>query len=269
MSGNLLESPTENLSKIAAPDTAAADAPPDTADPTFDEYAEDYDAALAQGLSVTGESKEYFARGRVAWLAECLKSFDISTAGRSPQQNGRFDCVLDYGCGTGSATPFLLELLPVDRVLGVDVSQKSLEFAQRHYGSERASFQPIEQPAADRPCDLAFCNGVFHHIPLAQRAECMAYIFASLRSGGFFAFWENNPWNPGTRLVMRRCPFDREAITLSAPQARELARNAGFEIVDTDFLFIFPRALGFLRGLEPLVSALPLGAQYQVLCRRP
>ena len=39
------------------------------------------------------------------------------------------------------------------------------------------------------------------------------------------------------------------------------------EIVETDFLFIFPRALRLFRPLERLVSRLPLGGQYMVLCR--
>jgi len=32
----------------------------------FDEFAGDYDSALARGISVSGEDKMYFARGRVA-----------------------------------------------------------------------------------------------------------------------------------------------------------------------------------------------------------
>src|SRR5687768_17244406 len=66
--------------------------------PEFDQYAEDYDAALAQGLSVSGESKDYFAEGRAKWLGECL------------QRLGRdAGAILDFGCGTGSATPYLLK----------------------------------------------------------------------------------------------------------------------------------------------------------------
>ena len=37
-------------------------------------------------------------------------------------------------------------------------------------------------------------------------------------------------------------------------------------VLQTDFLFIFPHMLRGLRGLEPLVARLPLGAQYQILC---
>ena len=36
---------------------------PMTLDNDFDAYAEDYDAVLAQGLSVSGEDKDYFAQG--------------------------------------------------------------------------------------------------------------------------------------------------------------------------------------------------------------
>ena len=38
----------------------------DLARVAFDEYADGYDAALTQGLSVSGEDKHYFARGRIA-----------------------------------------------------------------------------------------------------------------------------------------------------------------------------------------------------------
>jgi hypothetical protein len=46
-----------------------------------------------------------------------------------------------------------------------------------------------------------------------------------------------------------------------------LARG-GFEVRRTDYLFVFPRLLKALRGLEPALARAPLGAQYQVLCRK-
>jgi len=48
-----------------------------------------------------------------------------------------------------------------------------------------------------------------------------------------------------------------------------LLRAGGFDVLRTDFLFYFPRVLRLLRGLERLLVRLPLGAQYQVLCRKP
>jgi ubiquinone/menaquinone biosynthesis C-methylase UbiE len=97
--------------------------------PEFDAYAADYDAALDQGLSVSGEDKMYFARGRLAWLAACLRRL-----GEQPTT------VMDYGCGIGSVTPALFELLGVTAMVGTDISRRSLEVAQRAYGSERVRF---------------------------------------------------------------------------------------------------------------------------------
>jgi SAM-dependent methyltransferase len=121
----------------------------------------------------------------------------------------------------------------------------------------------------DGAIDLAFCNGVFHHIPLEQRDAALGYICSSLRPGGLFSFWENNPWNPGTRYVMSRIPFDRDAIKISPTEARGLLRKNGFEIVRTDFLFFFPNFLKVLRWTEQALAGIPLGGQYQVLCRKP
>jgi len=35
---------------------------------TFEMSTMDYEAALARGLSVSGEDKDYFAQGRITWL---------------------------------------------------------------------------------------------------------------------------------------------------------------------------------------------------------
>lgn len=231
---------------------------PQYRNPEFDQYAEDYDAALAQGLAVSGESKEFFAEGRARWLAGCLSRLG-APAGH----------ILDFGCGTGSATPHLLRLPGASELTGVEVSAGSLKVAERLHQAPNVRFHLSAKYAARGDISLAFCNGVFHHIPKAERTGAARYVFETLRPGGLFAFWENNPWNPGTRLVMSRIPFDRDAIPLSFLEAGRLLRAAGFEILRTDFLFIFPRALRFLRPLERLAAALPLGAQYQVLARKP
>src|SRR5262249_24966822 len=154
---------------------------------------------LEQGLSISGENKNYFARGRIAWLERALR-----------RRRFHPDAVLDFGCGTGSATPFLFDILRTISVLGLEVSSKSREIAERTHGSKRARFLLFEQYVPSGTIDLAFCNGVFHHIPPTQRRSSVDYLIRCLRPGGLFALWENNPWNPGTRLVMSRVPFDKD-----------------------------------------------------------
>ena len=225
--------------------------------PSFDAHADDFDDTLARALAATGEDKDYFARGRIAWLRRCLHGLGV-----------RPRAVMDYGCGTGSATPYLFDVLGAASVVGVDVSARCLELAATRWGSSGAVFS-LQGAGPDARCDLVFCNGVFHHIPPDARADAVTYVYDALDDGGWFALWENNPWNPGARYVMAHCAFDREAVTLTAPQARRLVRARGFEVVRTDFLFVFPRALHSLRWLEPFVARWPLGGQYQVLCRKP
>lgn len=224
----------------------------------FDDYAENYDAALNKGLSATGEAKDYFARRRVHWLLRCLRQLS---------EQPRF--VMDYGCGDGSSSQLLREILNVESVLGADTSGRSLDLARCTYASEHTKFVDLTEYVPCEALDLVYCNGVFHHIPPAERVAATNYICRCLRPGGVFALWENNPWNPGTHYVMSRIPFDRDAITLSSPGSAALLRQAGFQVLRTDFLFVFPSLLKFLRWIEPLVSRVPLGGQYQVLCRKP
>ena len=225
----------------------------------FDEHASHYNQALERGISLSGEPSSYFARGRIAWFKQYVERH----ARKSPK------LLLDFGCGTGSSAQYFFDLLGIECLIGVDSSSASLEIAREAVDPAKASFHLLEHYVPEGVIDLAFSNGVFHHILPSQREDAVRYVFDSLAPGGLFALWENNPWNPGTRLVMNRIPFDKGAETLSAFEAQRLLRTVGFQILRTDFLFIFPRFLLPLRRFEQHLSRLPLGAQYQVLCRRP
>ena len=224
----------------------------------FDDYADDYVNALQQGLKYSGEDATYFAIARVTWLARRLEQ--LRFAPRS---------LLDFGCGHGASTPIFFSTLNVVEVTGVDASRGLLEVARREHGSPRATFVLRADYEPKGQADITYCNGVFHHIRPSERADALDFVSRALRPGGLFAFWENNPWNPATRFVMSRIPFDRDAITISPPEARHLLRKAGFEIVRSDYLFFFPRALRWLRPLEQRFAGVPLGAQYLVLARKP
>jgi SAM-dependent methyltransferase len=223
----------------------------------FDQYAAAYDEALRQGLRLTGESKAHYAERRVRWLRSTLGRCGISACGR----------VLDFGCGDGDAAPLLRELLGAGNVTGVDASPAMIALAARRH--PWATFGTTAELPHFKPFDAAYCNGVFHHVPTIDRLGAARAVYDALRPGGVFGFWENHPWNPGTRMVMRRIPFDHDAVLLSPSGARRLLRQAGFTIVRTDHLFIFPAWLSALRPLERFVSRLPIGGQYQVLAQRP
>jgi SAM-dependent methyltransferase len=222
----------------------------------FDRVADRYEQELLQGLKFTGESSEYFARGRVELLANRL-------AGKSVER------VLDFGCGVGTALPLLATAFPGALIVGSDISAQSLDIADRKFrAQQRIRLVSDTKLGSEGPFDVVYCNGVFHHIPPKDRRTAALRIARLLTEGGHFALWENNPWNPGTRFVMWRIPFDREAEPLSILAARALLKGAGFSIVDTTFAFVFPAALRVLRPIERVLLRAPVGAQYQVLARR-
>lgn len=223
----------------------------------FDQYAAAYEQALANALAPSGENREYFAEGRVGWLRRCLAG-----------QNQSPKAILDFGCGDGATTPLLLRALGADSALGIDVSAKSLELACRNYATAQIRYESVTEFQPSGETDVAYCNGVFHHILPANRGAALALVHRALREGGLFSFWENNPWSLATRYVMSRCAFDRDAIPLSPLNARRLLREGGFEVLRTDFRFIFPRALRSFRKIEDLVCRVPLGTQYQILARK-
>jgi SAM-dependent methyltransferase len=224
----------------------------------FDRYALSYEEALAKALAVSGETDEYFSRGRVRFLKRCLQRVHARP----------IDSVLDFGCGVGAGIPALQDEFAARRIVGIDVSSESLNIARRRclHGAE---FHLCDDYVPRQDIDLAFCNGVFHHIVPDARLKAVHLIRRSLRSGGVFALWENNPWSAGARYIMARCEFDRDAIVISAREAVRLITAAGLRVVGVRFFFVFPRMLRHLRWLEPYLARMPLGAQYQVLSVKP
>jgi len=222
----------------------------------FDQYAQNYDVALSKALRASGESRRYFAEGRVLWLRKRLF-----------EQNETPRRILDFGCGDGSTTPLLLDSFVAEAAIGTDISPQSVKAAEKLRASERVKYAPLSLFRPDGQIDLAYCSGVFHHIPPTERDDALALIRAALRKGGWFGYWENNPWNPATRYVMANCAFDCDAITLTPEESRTLLRKNGFEVIRTDYRFIFPRFLKWLRKTEDFLADVPLGTQYMVLCR--
>jgi len=226
--------------------------------PLFDGYTQQYDCCLNQALSATGEDKDFYAAARVGWTAKCLRELGVSPSS-----------ALDFGCGIGTTAPLLLSELKCGTVTGVDTSSKTIEQARQTQSSPQIQFLLLQDFRPRAELDCAYCNGVFHHIPVPERLAALRLVRFALRPGGIFALCENNPWNPGTRYVMSRCAFDEDAVKISAAAARRMVRAAGFQVLQTDFLFYFPKPLAALRPLERFLHKIPLGGQYQVLCRKP
>jgi trans-aconitate methyltransferase len=226
--------------------------------PAFDSHASDYETQCAQGLSVSGESKDFFARGRVAYLRSLWERRGLPEPER----------VVDFGCGVGDVTPILAEHFPRARILGLDPSSGCVERARSAFAGERIAFATLAEAPAGFRAQVVHLNGVIHHVPPAAREAVFTSLASLVEPGGLVALFDNNPLNPGTRIVMSRIPFDRDASTVTSWRVAAHLRAAGLVPLETAYLFYFPRLLSPLRFLEPLLTRLPLGAQYGVFAQK-
>ncbi|HEX5109424.1 MAG TPA: class I SAM-dependent methyltransferase [Vicinamibacterales bacterium] len=228
--------------------------------PLFDDFVDDYEEQCAEGLSLSGETRDYFARQRILHT----KRLCSSVAGDSRSVTR----LVDFGCGLGHSTPYLLEAFPQASIIGFDESDAAIRAARQRYSNERVEFASGSLQGR-RPVDMVYSNGTFHHIEPAHRDDVVASIVSWLAPGGLFVLWENNPWNPGTRLVMNRIAFDRGARMLSSTSAVTMLRRSGLRVLRVSSHFYFPRWLRALRPAERWLERLRLGAQYCVVAQKP
>lgn len=213
-------------------------------DPQFDAYADRYDELHRANVAASGEGPEYFAEYKCRVLA------------RMVPKSAR---VLDFGCGIGNLTRFLVREFA--HVEGYDPSDKSIDRARLAVPEGRFS-SDLDALASEPPFDAIVVANVLHHVPPAERAPLLDRVVKLLAPGGKLVVFEHNPYNPLTRRAVATCEFDEDAILLTSRETRGLLRGAGLHDVKHDYVVFFPRPLRALRGVEPRLGWLPLGAQY-------
>lgn len=214
----------------------------------FDRFAESYNVTLAQAMPELGAEDGYFAEYKVALMARRVA--------RQPLR------ILDFGCGIGRSLSYLRRYFPEAELWGFDLSQESLRIASQTQSDTKlcSVWTDIETVSFD----AIFAANVFHHIAVPERLTALTQCHDVLSTDGEMFLFEHNPFNPVTRLIFERCPFDADAEMLSAGMARRMAKSAGFRHVMYRYTLFFPRPLAFLRRFEPLLARIPLGAQYYV-----
>jgi SAM-dependent methyltransferase len=219
----------------------------------FDKFAAEYEHQHAENIRVSGETPAFFARYKVDDVASVLRGL-----GREPAR------ILDFGGGVGNSLGFFLDAFPGSQIVLLDPSSRSLDLARKRYPG-RATFQPFDGrkiPYPEGSFDLVFAACVFHHIPADLHVALLREIERVLAPGGSFFVFEHNPCNPVTVRLVEDCPFDENAVLISAGSMRRRLSAAGLAPRRIAYRIFFPHFLRSLRGLEKYLSRLPLGAQY-------
>lgn len=175
--------------------------------------------------------------------------------------------VLDVGCGDGYYAWRISRTGA--RVTGIDLHEKRLAFARKHYGGGLAEFLTLDAERADLAAgsfDKAMSLCVMEHLDDDERV--MRNIGRALKPGGRFVFSADSLSHPGLRAEERERHRVRYAVktfyTLENVHAK-LGR-AGFDVERTRFVLGAPTDLRFVRAswrlddLPPVLAPLrPLG----------
>ncbi|TAJ36039.1 MAG: class I SAM-dependent methyltransferase [Reyranella sp.] len=230
----------------------------------FDEYAAEYQGGLDNPIKrMMGSSPDQFIAVKARWLLR-----------REPQLLKGGLAVLDYGCGVGSLMRVLAQLGAKASFTGCDISTGMLEQVAKRWPAALgappalAPQQGAHTPFEDLQFDVATISAVLHHVPLEERPAVYAELGRVLKPGGRLYVFEHNPRNPLVRHVIARTPIDRNAILLDASEVRHgLLDDARYDL-ETDYLMFMPPGIAVLRGVDRLLTWLPMGAQYAVAARK-
>jgi SAM-dependent methyltransferase len=229
-----------------------------TQPPRFDDLSSSYEELLRDPIRdrFTGHESMFFHRRKADLIRLFFQRRRAATSGLH---------YLDVGCGKGE----LLGLLQSDfeQAAGCDVSEAMMR--QIKGVETRTQLDSLQIPFGNAEFDLVTAVCVYHHVPAADRRTLTVEIGRVLRPGGIFCMIEHNPFNPVTRLVVRRTPVDADAILLPASEARRLAAAAGLSPLEQQYFLYFPQAIyRYLGRLERALAKVPLGGQYAVFSRK-
>lgn len=217
----------------------------------FDSYRDNYEAEVQRSISFSGLKHDFFLQAKVDFLRSLFASHFV----------GKRPLLLDVGCGVGRMHPLLMPI--TSHIVGCDVSLESLSRARTE--NQNCGYLPIEHgklPMGDDAVEVSLATCVLHHVPPQEWPSFIGEMRRVTRPGGLVILIEHNPWNPGTRLAVARCPFDRDAVLASARRSRALLQSAALDAVQSAHILLFPTAAAPARRVEKLLAKFPLGAQY-------
>lgn len=172
--------------------------------------------------------------------------------------------VLEVGCGVGSQTITLVKNSPQTRFISIDISQPSLDKAERRVraaGYENATFQKadlFDLPFADNHFDHVFVCFVLEH--LKSPVDALHRLMAKMKPGGTITVIEGDHgsayFHPTSRDAWRtiQCLIDLQAIlggnALIGRQLFPLLTNVGFKNVSVSPRMVYADASkpGYVEG---------------------
>ncbi|MCX6570991.1 MAG: class I SAM-dependent methyltransferase [Candidatus Aminicenantes bacterium] len=161
---------------------------------------------------------------------------------------GAGERVLDVGCGDGYYDWRISR--KGAHVTGIDLHEKRLAFARKHYKNGRTEFLAMDAEKADFPdgsFDKALSLCVMEHLGDDERV--MRNVSRALKPGGRFTFSADSLSNAEIRPEERERHRRRYAVKTFYTEdiVREKLSRGGFDIEETGYVLSTPGALRLVR----------------------
>lgn len=177
----------------------------------FDHFSLKYRKIHDKNLKISGANSDYFCEYKIKELAKYEKV-------------GNKLKILDFGCGDGSSEVFFEKYFSNSEMSGIDVSGISINIAKKKKikNCEFAKFDGVKTPFNDNTFDIVFMACVLHHINQQYHQKIIDELLRVTRPKGRIYIFEHNPLNPLTRLIVKDCIFDKNAVLLMPSEIKKL-----------------------------------------------
>jgi ubiquinone/menaquinone biosynthesis C-methylase UbiE len=227
----------------------------------FDQYAREYLRELSHPLrDLIDPEGQYFIE---------LKSDILKEIASQYFPHDRNIKIVDVGTGLGLFEKFLYPHF--DNIAAIDISFEMLKVAQTlnplksrtgGYVQGNAFQLPLENGYAD----LVFMSCVMHHLEEADVQSTLSEIARICSPRGIIIFFEHNPYNPITQLVVRTTPLDRNARLVSYKKLMRSADKSGIHIEEKQFFLYGTRKIDkLIRKNISWLGKVPFGGQYALM----
>jgi SAM-dependent methyltransferase len=218
----------------------------------FDRFTDSYEHVLENQLGFFSDSHDYFSEYKV----EIIRA-------HTPEDSPR---ILDFGTGIGLTLPAIRRMFPNSEIHASDISDASLDQVRKRFPD--IIVIPDGELGPEK-YDIILVVTVLHHVAPEFRPALFKRLEAMLRPGGRIWIFEHNPYNPITQRMVATCPFDEDAVLISARAlVRLISQSTSLSVSRRGYTLFFPQVLAAIRPIEPLLRWLPLGGQYYVVVQR-
>tara|TARA_Y100000590_G_scaffold455548_1_gene604429 strand:+ start:46 stop:735 length:690 start_codon:yes stop_codon:yes gene_type:complete len=210
----------------------------------FDDFASKYDDYISTSIQSIDNNLSYYH--------DCKAKITKREINFNPNN------ILDFGCGVGILTKYLIDYFPDSQMYAYDNSEESLKYLKEKLPKVIC----LNNLNTDKKFDLIFLSNVIHHVTNSEREDLFKKIYSLLNEKGQLIIFEHNPLNPVTLKIVAKCEFDKDAELIKKKNLVNICLNNKLKVINSGYIHFFPSKLKLFFGLEKYLKWLFLGAQY-------